>query len=342
MVGKTIMPKRGQCGFAHFLFVPILLLALVCGQGALAGQTDHQAGVVQAIHIDTPIRIDGRLTESAWRKAMPVTHFRQREPREGEPATERTEVRILFDNQNLYLGVRCFDAQPQLIIAKEMETDGRLSLDDNFTVILDTYHDYRSGFYFQINPNAAKLDAQLGDGGDSFNRNWNGIWDVRARITPEGWEAEIILPFKTLRFSEKETQTWGINFRRFIRRKNEEDLWQAWHRNQGIRQLSAEGTLLLPWPVKRGKNLELKPYMTSGFQAGNPAYGYRNDQQWKTGLDAKYAITPTLTADLTLHTDFAQVEADRARINLTRFSLFFPEKRDFFLESESNFSFGAS
>ena len=324
----------------HFIFLTAVAL-LIFFHHTNAGEIPDSSTVV-ATWISQPVKIDGWLSEPVWQQALPIRNFRQREPKEGLPATEKTEVRILFDKENLYFGILCFDNHPESITAKEMETDGQLGLDDNFTLLLDTYHDYRNGFYFQVNPNGAKFDAQVQNSGESLNMNWNGIWDVKTRITAQGWTAEIILPFKTLRFTGDSLQVWGINLRRYIARKNEQDLWQAWHRNQGIRQLSGAGVLKILQPVLRGKHLELKPYLSTGLEHGYTAPGYQNDQRFKSGLDTKYGLTSTLTLDFTVNTDFAQVEADRARINLTRFSLFYPEKRDFFLESSDNFSFGSS
>lgn len=173
-----------------------------------------------------------------------------------------------------------------------------------------------------------------------MNPNWDAIWDAQARVTDRGWEAEIIIPFKSLRFQQADPHEWGFNVRRYIARKNEQDLWQAWLRNQGVRQLSEAGTLILRGELKQGKHLDLMPYVTTGIQRAQDEQ-VEMDTQFKPGLDVKYGLSSNLTLDLTLNTDFAQVEADRARINLTRFNLFYPEKRDFFLENSSNFNFGS-
>ncbi len=329
----AIDPGRSAARNSFSFSLLLLWISLIAGA--------EPPATVIATFLDGNIQFDGYLRESEWQQAAPINDFRQREPREGEPASEPTLVRVLFTPDYLIIGIQLRDSAPNAIIAKEMELDGRLSWDDNFTVVLDTYHDQRTAFLFRINPNGAKLDAQLADDGESFNKNWNGIWDAKAHITPEGWEAEIIIPFKTLRFNGSDRIVWGVNFRRYIARKNEEVLWQSWRRNLGIRKISAAGTLVIPRRVKRGKHLELKPYITGGIQQSRIEGGYSLDTQSKIGLDLKYGLSPTLTADLTFNTDFAQVEADRARINLTRFNLFYPEKRDFFLESSSNFIFGS-
>ncbi len=276
-------------------------------------------------------KLDGYLNEDAWKVSRVIDQFFQREPYEGAVATERTEVRIITDDSNLYIGIICFDSDPGSIIAKEMERDSELGRDDNFSIILDTFNDKRSAFYFAINPNGAKFDAQIGAGGRrGMNKDWDGVWDVRTRITDNGWSAEIVIPFKTLRFKEQDKQTWGVNFRREIARKNEETLWQGWRRNEGIFQLGSAGELQMPTKIKQGRNFIVLSYLSSGYEKGFSPYDFETGGTGKIGFDAKYALSPTLTSDFTLNTDFAQVEADQERINLTRYSLFFPEKRAIF------------
>ena len=287
-------------------------------------------------------KLDGYLNEVAWKNSSVIDQFFQREPNEGAVATERTEVRIITDDYNLYIGVICYDSAPGSIIAKEMERDSELGRDDNFSIILDTFNDKRSGYYFAINPNGAKFDAQVGSSGRrGMNKDWDGVWDVRTQITDKGWSAEIVIPFKTLRFKKQDKQTWGVNFRREIARKNEEILWQGWRRNEGIFQLGAAGELQMPSKIKQERNFMVLPYLSSGYEKGFSQYDFETGGTGKIGFDAKYTLTPTLTSDFTVNTDFAQVEADQERINLTRYSLFFPEKRDFFLENASNFTMGS-
>ena len=171
-------------------------------------------------------KLDGYLNEVAWKNSRVIDQFFQREPNEGAVATERTEVRIITDDYNLYIGVICYDSAPGSIIAKEMERDSELGRDDNFSIILDTFNDKRSGYYFAINPNGAKFDAQVGSSGRrGMNKDWDGVWDVRTQITDKGWSAEIVIPFKTLRFKKQDKQTWGENFRLEITCQNEEILW---------------------------------------------------------------------------------------------------------------------
>ncbi len=313
---------------------------------------------INACYIESPIKMDGILNESVWDMAEIATDFIQTEPEEGAPATEKTEVRILYDTENLYIGVTCYDSEPDKIIHNEMQVDGFLEYDDNLTVIFDTFNDKRGGFYFRTNPNGARLDAKIGGRGssrrrsgsnrgpggistlgeDRVNYDWNGIWDVAARITDEGWVAEIVIPFVTLRFQRSEIQDWGINFRRIIRHKNELNLWTSWGRDDGLLQLTKLGTLCDLRNLKRGSLVELKPYVLTGVEKTT---GKDINENLKSGIDIKYPITSNLTLDFTSFTDFAQVEADQTMINLTRFDLRYPEKREFFLEGAEIFEFSS-
>lgn len=296
----------------------------------------EQSRSVKAVKLTSPLILDGELKENIWKEAPPATDFLQKEPDEGKKASFKTEVRFVYDRENLYIGVKCFDPEPARIFAKQMERDADLTSDDSFAIVIDTYRDLRNAFLFIINPNGAKFDAYITDEGKYINENWNGIWDVKAKITDSGWSAEIKIPFSTLKFDPEKT-TWGINMRRFIARKNEEDLWTAFHRNEGIFLVSKAGILQGIEGIKKGKPLNIRPYLLSGLQV-EPSQPV--DYQFRTGLDLKYSLTPSLTLDATIHPDFGQVEVDRKRINLTRFSLFYPEKREFFLEGAGIFSFG--
>lgn len=288
------------------------------------------------------IRLDGRLDEPAWAATDSITDFRQREPREGAPATERTTVRVLAGSDALYIAVRAYDTSPQAMRATQLRRDADLTVDDNVTLLIDSFRDRRGAFLFRTNPKGARWDAQL-VGFEDPDENWNGIWDVATTRDSAGWTAEFRIPLRTLRYHAGET-AFGFNVQRFIRRKNEETLWRSWGRTEGLIQLLQEGTLAGFDPLRRGRDLELRPYVL-----GRASLAERDvdgtvtapaDLSAKAGLDAKLAVSPTLTADLTLNTDFAQVEADEQIINLTRFPLFFPEKREFFLESAGLFQFG--
>ena len=291
---------------------------------------------IRAYKIDSKIVLDGRLDEEVWRKALPATGFLQKEPDEGKKASFKTEIRVLYDSDNLYIGIKCFDPSPEKIFAKQMERDSDMTADDHVSIIIDTYRDRRNGFLFTINPNGARFDSYITDEGKFKNENWDGIWEGKAYIWDSGWSAEIRIPFSTLKF-DPENDKWGINFKRFIARKNEEDMWTAFHRNEGIYLISKAGILEGIKGVKKRKPLNIRPYFLSGITK-EPSEDL--DYKLGTGLDLKYSLTSSLTLDLTAHPDFGQVEVDRKRINLTRFSLFYPEKREFFLEGAGIFSFG--
>ncbi len=310
------------------LFVPAIIL----------GNTQSKR-VIQAKYIRQPIRLDGWLTEPQWQSAPVATHFVQREPHNGQPATEHTTVRILYDENNLYLGVVCSDAHPDKIIANTLIRDSSMRGDDRFTIVFDTYLDHQRGFVFTTNPRGARFDAYQAAPEYDPDESWNTVWDVRAHITDKGWQVEIVIPFKSLRFPNKPNQIWGINFQRYIQRKHEEDLWSGWGYNEGITYMAFAGELHGLTNLKRGHQIEWFPYLKFGAQKES-GDGVTQTFLKKTGFNIKYGITPTLTADFTANTDFAQVEADRARINLTRFSLYYPEKRDFFLEGANIFRFG--
>ena len=326
-------------------FVLHALLTLAAFTNAPAQNSGRsEPTTLQAVRVSAPPIIDGAVNDSAWQHAVPLTNFTQREVEEGAPATERTEVRIVYDDRALYIGVWCHDRETGAIVANEMKRDFNVDVEDNFGIILDTYHDRRNGFMFYINPSGARYDALVTDEGQGVNPDWNALWDVSTSITSEGWFAEIEIPFSTLRFSEDLEQVWGVNFVRNIRRKQEQDLWQGYLRNYGFQKLSQAGVLVGLKDIHRGNALEIKPYILAGVEHGYPPYSDSRSTDKKLGLDIKYSLTPTLTLDVTTNTDFAQVESDRARINLTRFPLYFPEKRDFFLEGADvfNFQFGDS
>ena len=294
--------------------------------------------------------VDGHLDEQVWLAAAVIDDFVQQEPSEGAPATERTVVRLLYDERALYIGVEAYDSQPDGVIATEKRRDSpRLLDEDNFQIILDTFHDRRSGYMFVTNPLGAKLEQQVaaeGEGGfrgnsSNINLNWDGVWDVATRRTAEGWVAEIAIPMVTLRFPKADRQVWGVNFMRNIRRKNEQVFWAPIPRAYTLTRVSLAGTLSGISGVNRGMDLRVTPYLLAGGRqdrvetAGLAGSGF-ND----IGLDVKYGVTSGLNLDLTVNTDFAQVEIDEQQVNLTRFALFFPEKRDFFLENAGMFSIG--
>ena len=300
---------------------------------------------VEPTRIETPPDLDGILDEEAWSIAAIIGDFVQQEPSEGEPATERTVVRIMYDEQSLYIGVEAFDSQAANVIATEMRRDSTRMLDeDNFQIILDTFRDSRSGYMFVTNPLGAKLEQQIaeegGRGGNdaNINRDWDGVWHVASRRTDEGWVSEIAIPLVTLRFPGAENQVWGLNLMRNIRRKNEQVFWAPIPKGYGLTRVSFAGTLSGLSQVNRGMDLRITPYALAGGRQDRVAADLAGSGINDFGLDAKYGVTSGLNLDLTLNTDFAQVEVDEQQVNLTRFPLFFPEKRDFFLENAGMFS----
>jgi len=317
------------------------LLTLVVLPTAAQAQQERVPSL-RALRIQSALSLDGFLSEDYWQQADITSDFRQYEPLEGQPATERTEVRTMYDEKNLYIGVRCYDSEPEKIIAQKLERDSGVRDDDCFLLVLDTYHDHRNAFYFATNPNGVEEDGLVTDEQRFFNRDWDGVWQVKARITKEGWSAEFAIPFWTLRFPKAPVQTWGLNFSRIIKRKNEEVNWASWTRlNGGFHRISKAGHLVGLEGLAPGRNLQIKPFaLTRGTQdtAGPSHLVTRGDLD--SGLDVKYGLASNLTLDLTVNTDFAQVEADVQQINLTRFSLFYPEKREFFLENAGLFDFG--
>ena len=298
------------------------------------------------------IRVDGLLTEASWRTATPITEFRQREPVEGALSTEATEVRIIAAGDVLYVGVIARDTHPERIVSRilardkvmETEFDGKPKFagDDAIAILIDPFHDHRNAFLFATNPNGAEFDAFLTDEGKEYNIDWRGIWTVAAKRTAEGWSAEFAIPFRTLRY-HGDGSTWGFNVYRMIRHGNEEVLWRGWARgSEGIARVSRAGHLVglddLPRP---GVNVDLKPYVLGGADQEHETAGSTTSGVGNVGVDLKSEVRPGLVLDLTYNTDFAQVEVDDQQVNLTRFSLFFPEKREFFLENSGIFAFGA-
>jgi hypothetical protein len=317
-----------------------------------AGDTSRDRYSIAAVRVDQSPNIDGVLDDSVWQRASAVSEFVQQEPREGAPATERTEVRVLYDSKSLLIGVRALDALPSGIVATEMRRDSdRLLDEDNFQIIVDTFNDSRNGYMFVTTPLGAKLEQQISEEGEgntragsinaNVNRNWDGIWHVAARLTDEGWEAEIAIPLTTLRFADAAEQTWGINFMRNIRRKNEQVFWAPIPKAYTLTRVSLAGSLAGLESLSHGMDLKLKPYLVSGgranhMKAGQPSNEFLHD----IGFDAKYGVTGGMNLDVTYNTDFAQVEVDEQQVNLTRFGLMFPEKRDFFLENAGQFKMG--
>jgi hypothetical protein len=291
-----------------------------------------------AVRTAGDIRLDGALDEPVWRDASPATHFIQNEPREGQPATHDTEVRVAYDDEALYFGVFAKDDEPGKAIVSDLKKDFNTATSDTFRVVIDTFRDERNGYQFATNPAGARWDAQMANEGRENNVNWDGIWEVATRMAADGWYAEIKIPFRTLKFKSGEAQLWGVNFERKVRRLNEESTWSPLPRIFSLERVSLAGTLDGLSGINAGKNLRVKPYVLG---SSNSLPG-TTDLDADVGLDVKYGVTSGLTWDFTVNTDFSQVEADEQQINLSRFNLFFPEKRDFFLENSGIFQFGSS
>lgn len=283
------------------------------------------------------IVLDGVLDEPAWQRAEPAKDFIQQEPVLGGTPTEATEVRIVFDHRSLYMGVICFDSEPDRLLGNTMKRDEFLAGDDRFMWTIDTFLDRQTGYFFEMNPSGLMADSLMGASGD--NRNWDGIWNARVRKSEIGWTIEIEIPFSTLNFDPR-APAWGINFQRTIRRKNEENLWTGHLRNQGLRRMSNAGLLLGIRDVSQGRGWDLRPF-AAGTLADSPGRVPRGPAAASVdvGLDVFYSPTPRLRTNVTINTDFGETEVDQRLVNLTRFPLFYPEKRAFFLDGASFFDF---
>jgi Domain of unknown function (DUF5916)/Carbohydrate family 9 binding domain-like len=298
---------------------------------------------IRAIHVDR-LTFDGRLDEAVYEQVPSFGDFVQQEPHEGAPASDRTEVWVLFDANNLYVAARLWEADPTKRVATEMRRDANdLYSDDHFGVSFDTFYDRRNGYGFAVNSLGGMLDWSITN--EQPNNNWNGIWDARTASFEHGWTIEIQFPFRSFRHSEG-GHVWGMNFRRFVRADNEltylAPVLASWGR-PAMSKMSAAATVVGLDTGPRLKNLDAKAYGLGSMltdRAAAPTFSNRPD--WNTGLDVKWGIRQTLIADFTVNTDFAQVEDDEQQINLTRFSLFFPEKREFFLEGADTFAFGSN
>jgi hypothetical protein len=333
----------GPCTLGVYLLVCIPF-ARSAENAPTAAPSSGQAstGFAEAARVEDPPKMDGTLDDPLWKLAKPVTDFRQREPREGEPASEKTEVRILYTRHAVYFGIQCFDSQPAKIIATDLRRDVSQDLDDHFEIMIDSNLDRRGAYVFQINPLGTQMDGLIvEEQGDintegDFDAGWDGVWTSEARITSDGWTATVEIPFKTLNFKHSESVIWGLNFKRFIRRKNEQDLWQAYQRRFGLTKVSQAGTLSGIHDIGSGRLFIVKPY---GLAQYNKVTGQDPKFPLTGGLDVKYGLTSKLVLNLTGNTDFADADVDLEPFNLTPFKVFIPEKRPFFLENAGVFSF---
>ncbi|MDA3842845.1 MAG: DUF5916 domain-containing protein, partial [Candidatus Kapabacteria bacterium] len=317
------------------LVVSVLIFLLFLSPVASEAQVS-QPNIVYACKIDAPITLDGILNESCWSEARKISNFQQHELDNGAPVSERTEVAVIYTPDKLFIGVWCYDSEPDKLTAKHMKHDFMYWLDDNFEIIFDTYSDKRNGYVFVINPNGAKSDVLVTDEGKGFNRDWNTVWDAEVMVSDSGWFAEIEIPFSSLKYPDTKIQNWGINFERNIRRKQEAVFWQGWSRDYEFEHVSHAGTLAGLENLEGDETLEFKPYISGGISYSSEE---GLEKSIKAGGDINYLVTPTLKMNMTFFTDFAQVESDRAQINFSRFNLYYPEKRQFFLEGQNRFKF---
>lgn len=289
--------------------------------------------------------VDGRLDEELWERARPITDFTQQEPVEGAAPSQPTEVRVLFDEDHLYIGAVIYD-DPDRVLAYQRQRDARLGTDDRFMWILDTFRDGRTGYFFEINAAGLMGDGILTGGGGGrgpgggggINKAWDGIWEARTAMRPDGWSAEIRIPFRTLNFNPS-IDSWGINFQRTIRRRNEEILWRGWRRGEGLFSPIFAGRLEGLENLSQGIGLEAVPSAVASWRNTPANVSEPNTYPRDVSLDLNYSLTSSLRASVSLNTDFAEVESDQRQVNLTRFPQRFPEQRDFFLEGSSVFSF---
>ena len=337
----------------------VVLSALGLSAATLSASAQTKPGsanVATALRATEVPTLDGDvLGDPAWKNAPPITSFVQEQPDEGQPASEKTEVRVIFTADTLYVGVVLYDSDPGGIIVSDARRDAPMDDTDSFQMIVDTYRDRQNGFVFGTNPAGVEYDGQVtneGQGGgglgfgqmqsagsgSGFNINWDGAWTVRSKISAQGWSTEFAIPFRTLRYPAATEQAWGINFQRNIRRKNERAFWAPIPRQFNLYRLSLAGSLTgVQTPAL--KNLRITPYVL-GNALESGVIPADSEFLGEVGGDLKYSLTPSLTLDATVNTDFAQVEVDDQQVNLDRFNLFFPEKRPFFLENAGFFSVG--
>ncbi len=343
-------PLRFAVCLVHGVFL-LVLLFLSSNAGARPPAsplpTAPQEGTqsAEAVRVDHRPNLDGTLDDPLWRSANPIADFRQREPHEGEPATEKTEIRILYTRTAVYFGIHCYESEPARVIATELRRDADQGLDDHFDIVIDETHDLRDAYVFEINPLGTQHDGLIveeqgvrGPNGTEldFDSGWDGVWASEARITSDGWTATVEIPFSSLNFTRSKDIVWGLNFRRFIRRKNEEDLWSAYRRIFGIDKVSQAGELRGITDIGSGRLFIVKPY---GLATYDKFSGQDPKFPLTGGLDIKYGLRSDLVLNLTTNTDFADADVDLQQFNLTPFKIFIPEKRQFFLENAGIFSF---
>ena len=347
----------GAAGRLPFrLFNPLALVLVLVAAGGVAPRRLHAQEITypdpetfprpeaRAVRTVESPRIDGDLADAVWAQAPVISDFIQSQPLPGAPATERTEVRMLYDDDALYIAVLNWDSDTRNLVVKSLERDfpNQSTRDaDMFSLTLDTFLDRRNSFIYLINPYGAYRDGQTFDDSRTLDFGWNGVMDVRTRILEDHWTIEIEIPWSSLRFTPSEAeQSWGLNMGRRVRRRNEDSYWAPVDRRDPVHRMSKAGTLHGFQGLQPGRNLSVKPYLLGENVRGAQVPGEAAGSAADGGADLKWGINPELTLDLTWRTDFSQVEVDQERVNLTRFPLFFEERRDFFLENSGVFTFG--
>jgi hypothetical protein len=297
--------------------------------------------IAAAIMTTARLIIDGIPDEDAWQDAEVISGFIQAQPRIGWPASEHTVVRVLYDDARLYISAVCYDSDMSGLIIPSLEQDYETHDSDTFGFTIDTYLDRRNAFMFIVNPGGAVKDGQVFDNSRNYNIPWEGVMELRTAALDSAWTVEVAIPFSTLRFDPgQEEQSWGFQFSRRIRRKNEDTYWAPLARHELLHKMSRAGTITGFRGLRAGRNFSVKPYASASSASGSLEETGAGESGVDGGFDMKWGVTPRLTLDGTFRTDFSQVEVDQERVNLTRFSLFFPEKRDFFLENAGTFTLG--
>ena len=317
--------------------LPILAIVLPC---ATAQQLPDSGPTRSAkvTRVTSTIAVDGSLDEAPWRRAPTIGELVQRIPRAGTKPTMRTDVRLLYDQNNLYVGVMCYDPEPDRVLASEMQRDAQMRADDRVSIILDTFGDQSNAFYFSTNPNGALVDGLVFANGET-NEDWDAIWIVKTRRSDQGWSAEFAIPFKSLNFPS-DRSVWGFNFSRIVQRTLEEMRWTGARFQTQFFQVSEAGEITGLEGLQQGVGLDVRPFFAQRWIYSGP--GGNHVLRGKPGLDAFYNLTPSLRLSTTFNTDFGETEVDDRQINLTRFSIFFPEKRTFFLQDAGVFNFATT
>ena len=324
----------------------LLCVCLLSVSIRVDGQTERELPRMSAHRTSEELKIDGVLDESVWQNVEPIRQLYQIQPDQGNPATEQSEIRILYDDKKLYFGFIFFDSEMDKVVANDMRRDSSgLRSNDYGFLLLDTYNDRRNAVFFRFTPVGGMEDTAVSDSGGSLNTSWDIVWECRCRINEDNWTVEIAIPFSQLRFESSDSMDWGLNFGREIARKREIAAWNEAPKTYGglaKYRTAYFGTLEGLESISPSRHLELLPYILPGasYESSTEETEEGTEAVFEAGLDLKYGVTPNLTADLTFNTDFAQVEADQEQVNLTRFSLFFPEQRPFFLEGASIFDVG--